>query len=235
MFDLLRTCGAHYDDILRRSVTGISVLYPDGDPSAVEGAVKAMAGRSRHAQYGRVLGQLLRDAAEGRSKPFRVLEIGGGNRFLTREVVPALAGVVVEYWFTDVSRVFVDAARMLPHIPREQFPAQALTGAIYLDSGVRTMERGAVSCGRNASGENVFPRLELVRLTIPRRVYTQAHMDVVAESVSALCAAPEQITGVRMAYEPKYLRFFQARFEPVAGTSVLNDGVTEVAGVHATT
>ncbi|MHC5025199.1 MAG: tryptophanase [Planctomycetota bacterium] len=129
--------------------------------------------------------------------------------------------------------VFIDAARMLPNIPREQFPAQALAGAIYLDSGVRSMERGAVSRGRNAEGENVFPRLELVRLTIPRRVYTQAHMDVVVESLSALSAAPELISGVRMDYEPKYLRFFQARFEPVSGASVLNDSAARREPVGA--
>jgi tyrosine phenol-lyase len=78
------------------------------------------------------------------------------------------------------------------------------------------MERGAVSAGRDEKGENRYPALELVRLTIPRRVYTQAHMDVVAESVSAVADASETIQGLRMTYEPEYLRFFQARFEPVA-------------------
>jgi tyrosine phenol-lyase len=112
--------------------------------------------------------------------------------------------------------VFLDAAAMLPHIPRDQFPAQALAAALYVDSGIRSMERGAVSAGRDEKGENRYPALELVRLTIPRRVYTQAHMDVVAESVSAVADASETIQGLRMTYEPEYLRFFQARFEPVA-------------------
>jgi tyrosine phenol-lyase len=112
--------------------------------------------------------------------------------------------------------VFLDAARILEHLPREHLPAQALAAALYVDSGVRTMERGAVSAGRDAhSGENRYPSLELVRLTIPRRVYTQAHMDVVAESVVALYEARERITGLRFVYEPEFLRFFQARFEPV--------------------
>ncbi|MFO0836155.1 MAG: tyrosine phenol-lyase [Phycisphaerales bacterium] len=112
--------------------------------------------------------------------------------------------------------VFIDAAKFLPHIPREQFPAQALSAALYMDSGVRAMERGAVSCGRDPdTGKNIFPSLELVRLTIPRRVYTQAHMDVTAESVIALHAQPESVQGLGFTYEPKYLRFFQARFEPV--------------------
>ena len=112
--------------------------------------------------------------------------------------------------------VFLDAAAMLPHLPREEFPAQALAAALYVDSGIRAMERGAVSAGRDHdTGENRYPKLELVRLTIPRRVYTQAHMDVVAESVIALKENAERISGLRFTYEPEYLRFFQARFAPV--------------------
>jgi tyrosine phenol-lyase len=78
------------------------------------------------------------------------------------------------------------------------------------------MERGIVSAGRDATtGENHKPKLELVRLTIPRRVYTQAHMDVTAEAVIEISQKAGQIRGLRFAYEPKMLRFFQARFEPV--------------------
>ncbi|HMW26949.1 MAG TPA: tryptophanase, partial [Ferruginibacter sp.] len=75
--------------------------------------------------------------------------------------------------------IFVDAKKFLPHIPQYEFPAQTLAAEVYLDSGVRTMERGVVSAGRKANGENYYPKLELVRFTIPRRVYTQAHMDVI--------------------------------------------------------
>ncbi len=112
--------------------------------------------------------------------------------------------------------VFLDAAAILDHLPRDQFPAQALAAALYLESGVRAMERGAVSAGRDpVTGENRFPGLELVRLTIPRRVYTQAHMDVTAEAVEAVMASRHRVPGLRFVSEPKYLRFFQARFEPV--------------------
>jgi len=112
--------------------------------------------------------------------------------------------------------IFLDARRFYPHIPQEQFPAQALTAALYLDSGVRAMERGIVSAGRDPeTGDHRRPALELTRLTIPRRVYTQAHMDVAAESVKAVYDAREAMPGLRMVYEPKYLRFFQARFEPL--------------------
>ncbi|MBS1592115.1 MAG: tyrosine phenol-lyase [Bacteroidetes bacterium] len=110
--------------------------------------------------------------------------------------------------------IFIDAKRFLPHIKQEQFPAQVLAAELYIDSGVRTMERGIVSAGRNAkTGDHYYPKLELVRLTIPRRVYTQAHMDVIAESVKHVYENRKKIKGLKMIYEPKYLRFFQARFQ----------------------
>lgn len=109
--------------------------------------------------------------------------------------------------------IFVDAKKFLPHIPQDHFPAQTLAAEMYLDSGVRTMERGVVSAGRKANGENYYPKLELVRFTIPRRVYTQAHMDVIAESAARVYERRGKIKGLKMTYEPRYLRFFQARFE----------------------
>ncbi|MBK5272373.1 MAG: tyrosine phenol-lyase [Bacteroidia bacterium] len=111
--------------------------------------------------------------------------------------------------------IFVDAKKFLQHIPQDHFPAQSLATEIYLDSGVRTMERGIVSAGRKANGENYYPKLELVRFTIPRRVYTQAHMDVIAESAARVFERRNKIKGMKMIYEPKYLRFFQARFEKI--------------------
>jgi len=112
--------------------------------------------------------------------------------------------------------VFLDAAAILSHLPRSAFPAQALAAALYLESGIRGMERGAVSAGRDpATKENRYPALELVRLTIPRRVYTQAHMDVTAESVVSVWEGRETVPGLAFTYEPEHLRFFQARFEPL--------------------
>ncbi|MCW5881572.1 MAG: tyrosine phenol-lyase [Anaerolineae bacterium] len=110
--------------------------------------------------------------------------------------------------------IFLDARRIYPHLPQDEFPSQTLAAELYLDSGIRSMERGIVSAGRDPkTGDHYRPKLELTRLTIPRRVYTQAHMDVVAESVKAVYDARETTRGLRMVYEPKYLRFFQARFE----------------------
>ncbi len=112
--------------------------------------------------------------------------------------------------------IFLDARGFYPHLEQDLFPAQTLAAELYLDSGIRSMERGIASAGRNPqTGDHNRPKLELTRLTIPRRVYTQAHMDVVAESVKACYDERESARGLRMVYEPKYLRFFQARFEPV--------------------
>ncbi len=112
--------------------------------------------------------------------------------------------------------IFLDAASILPHLPQDQFPAEALTAELYLESGVRGMERGIVSAGRDPNtGEHHYPKLELVRLAIPRRVYTQAHMDVVAESVVEVYENRDRVRGLQFTYEPPELRFFQARFEPV--------------------
>ncbi len=114
--------------------------------------------------------------------------------------------------------IFLDARRFLPHLTQDDFPAQALAAELYLESGIRAMERGIVSAGRDdATGKHRYPKLELVRLTFPRRVYTQAHCDVTAEAVEALYESRAEIRGLEMTYEPKYLRFFQARFEPKAG------------------
>lgn len=109
--------------------------------------------------------------------------------------------------------IFIDAKKFLPHLKQDEFPAQTLAAELYIDSGIRTMERGIVSAGRNAkTGDHYYPKLELVRLTIPRRVYTQAHMDVIAESVERVYERRNEIAGLDMIYEPRYLRFFQARF-----------------------
>jgi len=110
--------------------------------------------------------------------------------------------------------VFLDAKTFLPHLKQTEFPAQTLAAELYLESGIRSMERGIVSAGRNSeTGDHFYPKLELVRLTFPRRVYTQAHCDVTVEAVNEVFNRRNSIKGLKMVYEPKYLRFFQARFE----------------------
>ncbi len=110
--------------------------------------------------------------------------------------------------------IFLDARRFYPQLSQDEFPAQTLAAELYLDSGIRGMERGVVSAGRDpATGNHHYPKLELTRLAIPRRVYTQAHMDIVAEAVQAVHAQADIAKGLTMTYEPKHLRFFQARFD----------------------
>ncbi|EBU8673022.1 tyrosine phenol-lyase [Salmonella enterica subsp. enterica serovar Panama] len=110
--------------------------------------------------------------------------------------------------------VFLDARRFCPHLTQDELPAQSLAASIYMETGVRSMERGIVSAGRDKStGENHRPKLETVRLTIPRRVYTYAHMDIVADGIINLYRNRDNIKGLKFIYEPKQLRFFTARFD----------------------
>ena len=131
-------------------------------------------------------------------------------------------GTLLEQWGIPMVKpvgghaIFLDARAFYPHLAQSVFPGQTLAAELYLDSGVRSMERGVVSAGRDPeTGDHRYPKLELTRLTIPRRVYTQSHMDVVAESVKAVYDRRNETHGLRMVYEPEYLRFFQAKFEPI--------------------
>jgi len=112
--------------------------------------------------------------------------------------------------------IFIDVKRFLPHVDQDEYPAQMLASQIYLETGVRAMERGNVSKGRDPkTGRNYRPALELVRLTIPRRVYTNDHMRAVADGIIRLFERRRSIGGLRFTYEPPMLRFFQGRFAPV--------------------
>jgi tryptophanase len=112
--------------------------------------------------------------------------------------------------------VYIDAGSLLPHIPPSQYPAQALCGALYLAAGVRAVEIGSAMFGRpQPDGSEEPAALELVRLTFPRRVYTQTHIDYLAEALAYVTAQREQIRGLRMTYQAPTLRHFTARFEPL--------------------
>ncbi len=163
-----------------------------------------MAGRDMEA-----LAIGLTESVEDDHVSSRVRQIRYLGRLLTEWGIPIVQPI-------GGHAIFLDAKQFYPHIPQDKFPAQTLAAELYLDSGVRSMERGNVSAGRDPeTGEHRYPALELTRLTIPRRVYTQAHMDVVAESVKAIYDVRDRTKGLNMVYEPAYLRFFQARFEPL--------------------
>lgn len=161
-----------------------------------------MAGRDMEA-----VARGLREGAQYEYLKYRINQVRYLGDLLQKAGVPIVKPI-------GGHAVFLNALRILPHLPRDQWPSQTLSAAIYEDSAVRTMERGAVSKGRDKdTGENIFPDLELVRLTIPRRVYTNTHMEYVAESIIRLYEKRDTIPGLKMVFEPKHLRFFQARFE----------------------
>ena len=149
----------------------------------------------------------IRESAQDQHVRSRVGQVRYLGELLTEWSVPIVQPV-------GGHAIFLNARAFYPQLKQIEFPAQTLAAELYLDSGIRSMERGIASAGRDPkTGDHYYPKLELTRLTIPRRVYTQAHMDVVAESVKAVYDARETTRGLKMVYEPKYLRFFQARFE----------------------
>ena len=164
------------------------------------------------------LAQGIRESAEEALVRHYVSQSAYLGRLLQERGVPIVVPV-------GAHAVFLDAKRFLPHIPQDEFPAQALAAALYLAGGIRTMERGIVS---GQHGAQPYDGLELVRMTIPRRVYTEAHLAYVADVVADVFEHRDLVPGLRMTYEPAHLRFFQARFEP---RSPMLDG--EPAGVGA--
>ena len=188
------------DDALAQTLRESLVVY--------EGFVHygGMAGSAMEA-----LAQGIRDAADEPT----VRHYVGQSAYLGGLLQDAGVPIVVP---VGAHAVFLDAKRILPRVPQEAYPAQALAAAIYLAGGVRTMERGIVS---GQHGSDPYDGLELVRLTLPRRVYTQEHLAYVAEVVADLYAHARAVPGLRITYEPEHLRFFQARFEPLRAFAVV--------------
>ncbi len=115
--------------------------------------------------------------------------------------------------------VYLDARAMLPHIPPLQYPGIALVNALYVEAGVRGVEIGSVMFGKQPDGSEKAPAMDLVRLAIPRRVYTQSHIDYVAEAVIYVAKMKDQLKGYRITHAPNVLRHFTAAFAPMDGTA----------------
>ena len=143
---------------------------------------------------------------------FRITQVAHLGELLDQAGVPIVKPV-------GGHAVYIDARRMLPHIPQSQYPGQALVAALYREFGIRAVEVGSLMFGHRdpASGEMVFPKLELVRLAVPRRVYTTEHMRYVADSVIQLHRQRERLRGLRITYEAPVLRHFTARIEELEG------------------
>jgi tryptophanase len=141
---------------------------------------------------------------------YRISQVAHLGELLDRAGVPIVKPV-------GGHAVYIDARRMLPHIPQSQFPGQALVVALYREFGIRAVEVGSLMFGhRDAAGQMVYPRLELVRLAIPRRVYTTEHIRYVAESVIQIYREAVRLRGLRLTYEAPVLRHFTARLEEIA-------------------
>jgi tryptophanase len=112
--------------------------------------------------------------------------------------------------------VYIDVKRFLPNISQDELPGQALAIELYSEAGIRSVEIGTVLAGRDPiTGKNIHPKLELLRLAIPRRVYTNTHMDAVADALVNIYKRREKIRGFRFVYEPPRLRHFLAKFQPI--------------------
>ena len=142
---------------------------------------------------------------------FRVGQVAELGEMLDRAGVPIVKPV-------GGHAVYIDARRLLPHIPQSQFPGQALVVALYREFGIRSVEVGSLMFGHREpkTGEMVYPKLELVRLAVPRRVYTTEHMRFVAESVIQLQRRSDRLRGLKLTYEAPVLRHFTARLEEMA-------------------
>jgi tryptophanase len=116
--------------------------------------------------------------------------------------------------------VYLDARALLPHIPPLEYPGQALAVALYVEGGIRSCEIGTVMFGRHFDGSETAAAMDLVRLAIPRRTYTQSHIDYVIEVVRWVAERAPSLAGYRIAEEPPALRHFTARFEPLAGAAL---------------
>ncbi len=187
------------DDELARKLRELVVVF-EGMPT-----YGGLAGRDMEA-----LAQGLLESTEDGYIRHRVGQVEQLGQLLRERGVPIVEPV-------GGHAVYIDARRFLPHLAQDVFPAQSLAAALYIVSGVRSMERGIVSAGRDpVTGDHCRPNLELVRLTIPRRVYTSRHMRVVADAAGQLLDVRDDISGLEMVYEPPTLRFFTARFRPLS-------------------
>ena len=189
------------DHALYQAASGLAVLF-EGFPT-----------------YGGLAGRDMEAMARGL---YEVIE----EDYLTYRIgqVKYLGDKLLEYGVPIIEpigghAVYLDAKRFLPHIPQHRFPAQALGVELYIEGGVRGVEIGTNLAGRNpATGDHDYPKLEMLRLTIPRRVYTNRHMEIIAVACANVHERRAEITGLEYTFEAPILRHFTARFKPVGIT-----------------
>lgn len=221
--------GKSIPEIIREMMSVVDVFYMSGRKStSVRGGM--MATNSQE-YYDRILAWLPvyeGFATYGGMSTKEIEAMAVGLREMTDQNVAGSSPEFIEYFVgklveNGVPAVtppgglagHVDARRFLPHIPQSQYPAGALAAAIYISSGVRSMERGTISMDRDAQGNEVYADLELARLALPRRVYTLSHIEYVVDRLTWLHKHCELVKGLRFVQEPKVLRFFFGRLEPL--------------------
>ena len=199
------------------AIVNIGGFLAMNDEALFERAKQALILREGFPTYGGLAGRDLEALAvglrEGLDEAYLAYRLGQ-TAYLTERLAEAGVPVILP---PGGHAVYVDAGRLLPHIPHAEFPGQALAVELYRRGGIRGVEIGSVMFAHPdpESGAMVYPDLELVRLAIPRRVYTQSHMDYVAETLIEIAAEPEALRGYRMTWAPELLRHFTARFEPL--------------------
>ncbi len=199
------------------AIVNIGGFLAMNDEALFERAKQALILREGFPTYGGLAGRDLEALAvglrEGLDESYLAYHLGQ-TAYLTERLAEAGVPVILP---PGGHAVYVDAGRLLPHIPHAEFPGQALAVELYRRGGIRGVEIGSVMFAHPdpESGAMVYPDLELVRLAIPRRVYTQSHMDYVAETLIEIAAEPQALRGYRMTYAPELLRHFTARFEPL--------------------
>jgi tryptophanase len=198
-------------------LVNIGGLFGMRDPGLFEKVGTEMILREGFLTYGGLAGRdlegLARGLREGISESYLAYRIAHTGYLGDR----LIEGGVPIFEPPGGHAIYVDAKRFLPHIPQSEFPGVALTSRLYLEAGVRAIELGSLAFGRvdKQTGEASYPELETVRLAIPRRVYTQTHMDFVADSLIELYRKRDRISGLRVTYQAPFMRHFTARLEPL--------------------
>ena len=199
------------------AITNIGGFLAMNDEKLFEQVKNVLVVKEGFPTYGGLAGRDLNAIAvglqEGLDEDYLAYRLGQ-TRYLAESLVEAGVPIVQP---PGGHAIYIDAAAFAPHIPQKELPGQAIAVEAYLEGGIRIVELGTVMFGYTDpdSGEEVFPELELVRMAIPRRVYTQSHLDYIAATLAELLEKRDQLRGYRMTYAAELLRHFTAQFEPL--------------------
>lgn len=222
---------ASISDIIREMMSHVDIFYLSGRKStSVRGGLMATDKKEYYDQILAWLPVYEGFATYGGMSTKEIEAMAVGLREMTDENVAGASPDLIQYFVGRLEKNgvpvvtppgglagHVDAKRFLPHLPQTEYPAGALAAAIYLASGVRSMERGTISCDRDQNGNETFADLELARLAVPRRVYTMSQIEYVVDRLTWLYAHRDLVQGLRFVEEPKVLRFFFGKLEALGG------------------